>query len=259
MWKGPGNRALFHWGARMKLLAVVLLMLATPALSAQVPAIEAVYGVIAGPTGVTVRMPSNGCTKKADLTVAVSTNPPRPLILIARKRPDTCQSFAAGRAEITYAYAELGLKPGQPFSFANPLVADPTPGAAARNDTVCQKLEIVAVLPAGQGPVRVLGPQGPLDIDARPLVAASEVVSAEPGYDGGENLVRLGFTPQASARLATWTGAHRGGRIAMLLDGRVIRITDIGGPIGGQGLQLSGLDRPQAVAMAGGIGHCGGG
>lgn len=234
-------------------------MLATPAMAAQIPAIEPVYGVIAGPTGITVRVPSNGCTKKADLTVAVSTNPPRPLILIARKHPDTCQSFAAGRAEITYAYAELGLKPGQPFSFANPLVADPTPGAAARNDTVCQKLEIVAVVPPDQAGARILGPQGVLDIDAHPLVAASEVVSADAGYDGGENLVRFGFTPQASARLATWTGTHKGGRIVMLLDGRVIRVADVGGPIGLQGLQLSGLDRAQAVAMAGGIGHCGGG
>ena len=243
----------------MKLPAAVLLMLATPAFAAQIPAIEPVYGVIAGPTGITVRVPSNGCTKKADMTVAVSTNPPRPLILIARKRPDTCQSFAAGRAEITYAYAELGLKPGQPFSFANPLVSDPTPGAGARNTSVCQKLEIVAVQPTGQGAVRVLGPQGVLDIDARPLVSASEVTSAEAGYDGGENLVRIGFTPQAAARLATWTGAHKGGRIAMLLDGRVIRVADIGGPIGGQGLQISGLDRSQAVSMASGIGGCEGG
>jgi hypothetical protein len=243
----------------MKLLAAVLILAATPAVGAQIPAIEPVYGVIAGPTGITVRMPSNGCTKKADLTVAVSTNPPRPLILVARKHPDTCQSFAAGRAEITYAYSELGLKAGQPFSFANPLVADPTPGAAARNDTVCQKLEIVAVVPPAQAGARVLGPQGPIDIDSRPLVAPGEVVSAEAGYDGGENLVRLGFTPAASARLSAWTGAHRGGRIVMLLDGRVIRVADIGGPIGGQGLQISGLDRSQAVAMAGGIGHCGGG
>jgi hypothetical protein len=242
----------------VKFLAAVLLMLATPALAAQIPTIEPVYGVIAGPTGITVRMPSNGCTKKSDLTAAISNNPPRPMILIARKHPDTCQSFAAGRVEITYAYAELGLKPGQPFSFANPLVADPTPGAGARNDTVCQKLEIVAVVPADQAGARILGPQGVLDIDARPLVASSEVVSAEAGYDAGENLVRFGFTAQASARLATWTGAHKGGRIVVLLDGRAIRVADIGGPIGLQGLQLSGLDRAQAVAMAGGIGHCGG-
>jgi hypothetical protein len=244
-------------------LPAVLLMLASAGIplqarAAQIPAIEPVYGVIAGPAGVTVRVPSNGCTKKADLTVAVSTNPPRPLILIARKRPDTCQSFAAGRAEITYAYAELGLKPGQPFSFANPLVADPTPGAAARDDRVCQKLEVVAVVPPAQAGARVLGPQGVLDIDARPLVASSEVVSAEAGYEGGENLVRFGLTPQASARLAVWTGSHKGGRIVILLDGRVIRVTEIGGPIGGQGLQISGLDRPQAVAMASGVGQCGG-
>jgi hypothetical protein len=42
----------------------------------------------------------------------------------------------------------------------------------------------------------------------------------------------------------------------MLLDGRVIRVADVGGPIGGQGLQISGLDRNQAVSMASGIGGC---
>ena len=113
----------------MKRLVVILGLAATPACAFTVPAIEPIYGVIVGKTGVTVRLASNGCTKKSDLTMAVGKNPPRPLLLIARKHPDTCQSFAAGHAEVVYSFEELGLEPGQPFSLANPLTADPSPGA----------------------------------------------------------------------------------------------------------------------------------
>ena len=92
-----------------------------------VPDIEPVYGVSVGKQGVTVRLASNGCTKKSDLTVAVGKNSTRPLVLIARKHPDTCRSFAADRAEVAWSFEELGLEPGQAFSLANPLVADPSP------------------------------------------------------------------------------------------------------------------------------------
>ncbi len=92
-----------------------------------VPDIEPIYGVVVGKAGVTVRLASNGCTKKSDLTVAVSKSSARPLVLIARKHPDTCKSFAAGRAEVVYSFAELGIELGQAFSLANPLVSDPSP------------------------------------------------------------------------------------------------------------------------------------
>jgi hypothetical protein len=92
-----------------------------------VPDIEPVYGVTVGKQGLTVRLASNGCTKKSDLTVAVGNNPPRPLVLIARKHPDTCKSFAAGHAEVAWSFEDLGLEPGQAFTLANPLVADPSP------------------------------------------------------------------------------------------------------------------------------------
>jgi hypothetical protein len=88
-----------------------------------VPAIEPVYGVIAGRQSLTVRV-AGACTRKSDMTVAVGKNPPRPMLLIARKRADACQQ-APGQAEIVYSFEELGLQPGQPFSLANPLVGEP--------------------------------------------------------------------------------------------------------------------------------------
>ena len=198
--------------------------MATPAL-AQIPGIEPVYGVSVRSTGVTVRLASNGCTHKGDLTVGVSKGGPRPILLIARRRPDVCKN--PGQTEITYGWDELGLKSGQPFSFANPLIAEPGPTAgpapaAGLDKRFCQRLEVDAVA-QGRGAVRILGPDGPLDIDAPPLVGWSEVTDAEAGSEGGQTVVRFVFTPQASQRLLAWTSAHRGGRIVVLLSGQVIR------------------------------------
>ncbi len=102
------------------LLVVDLSLIATPALAYTVPPIEPIYGVTVGPQGVTVRLASHGCTTKADLTVAVSKDPPRPMVLFARKRPDACTAPVTP-VEVVYTFEELGLEPGQAFSLANPL------------------------------------------------------------------------------------------------------------------------------------------
>ena len=111
----------------MKLVLAALLLSATPAwASYDIPPIESVYGVSVGKAGVTVRMASNGCTRKSDLTTAVSTAPPRPLVLIARKHPDACKG-PPGAVEMVWSFEELSVKPGQAFSLANPLTAEPGP------------------------------------------------------------------------------------------------------------------------------------
>ncbi len=112
----------------LAILACSLLLTACAAASgAQTPPIEAIYGLTATKAGVTVRLASNGCTKKSDLTVAVRADPARPLLLVARKHPDPCRSFVAGHTEVTWSYEELGLKPGDVFVLANPITADPSP------------------------------------------------------------------------------------------------------------------------------------
>lgn len=113
------------WGSLAALLAAAL---AAPALASyDIPPIEPVYAVSAAKAGLTVRLASNGCTRKSDLTVAVSNAPPRPLVLIARRHADQCRSLGAGHVDVVWSYEELGLKSGEAFSLANPLVADPSP------------------------------------------------------------------------------------------------------------------------------------
>ncbi len=116
----------------MSRLIAGLLLGATvaPALAYTLPPIMPVYGVQIDGQGVTVRLPPHGCnTLKSDFTVAIAKSDTRPLLLIA---PKHAQSLVACRSAeramtLTWTYADLGLNPGQPFSLANPLVAEPSP------------------------------------------------------------------------------------------------------------------------------------
>jgi hypothetical protein len=94
-----------------------------------VPPLMPVYGVSADSQGVTVQLQPGGCNAlRADFTVAISKAADRPTILIARR--NATRSLVACKAlprtvAITWSYEDLGLKPGQPFSLANPLVMAP--------------------------------------------------------------------------------------------------------------------------------------
>jgi hypothetical protein len=109
-------------------LAVLLALTAAPAKAFIVPPIMPVQAVSANGQGVTVRVPSPGCTlSKADLTVAIGKTERGPMLLIAQKHPGAIRECRAdlGPADITWTYEELSLQPGQAFSLANPLAAPP--------------------------------------------------------------------------------------------------------------------------------------
>ena len=65
------------------------------------------------------------------------------------------------------------------------------------------------------------------------------------------------ITPEAARRLSTWSATHVGARMAILLDGRVLRLGQSTGPTGSGGLQIGGLDRPRALSIAAGVSACG--
>ena len=106
---------------------IAALVLAADPLGA--PALMTVYGVSTDGHGVTVELQPAGCnTLKSDFTVAISKAVDRPTILFTRRSASS--SLVACKApprtvEITWSYDDLGLKPGQPFSLANPLVMAP--------------------------------------------------------------------------------------------------------------------------------------
>ena len=104
---------------------------AGPALASYaIPPIMPVYGVTTDSRGVTVRVAPNGCNAlKSDFTIALNKSDQRPMLLIARKSAArslvACASPVPTDVAVTFSYDDLGLKPGQPFSLANPLVMAP--------------------------------------------------------------------------------------------------------------------------------------
>lgn len=83
--------------------------------------LEPVHAVSAGPEGVSVRMTSGGCTGRGDVAVYVDRTGRSPVLLVARRRLDTCRGFAAGQVDVLFTWAELGLAPGAAFTVLNPL------------------------------------------------------------------------------------------------------------------------------------------
>ena len=93
------------------------------------PELEAIYGVVATRDGLTVRVSSNGCTRKEDFAFYVEAKAGATTIAFARKRLDPCRSFAAGHADLLFSFAELGVPMSAQLYVMNPLVGDPSPGA----------------------------------------------------------------------------------------------------------------------------------
>jgi hypothetical protein len=89
---------------------------------------EAIYSAALGRTGLTARVNSNGCTKRADFRVQVLDGYPAPTVILHRTRQDMCRSFVAGGVDLLFSWVELKLPPSSPIVLANPLTADPTPG-----------------------------------------------------------------------------------------------------------------------------------
>lgn len=82
--------------------------------------LEPVFAAIAGKDAITIRVASSGCTTKADFAFYVERRGSVVTVAFARRKVDTCRSFAAGRTDIAFTYEELGLAPNAPFFIANP-------------------------------------------------------------------------------------------------------------------------------------------
>ena len=85
--------------------------------------LEPLYSAVAGRDGLTVQVGSNGCTAKADFAFYVQRRAGTAAVAFARKHVDACKSFARGRAEIAFTWAELDLEPAAPVFVLNPLAA----------------------------------------------------------------------------------------------------------------------------------------
>jgi len=85
--------------------------------------LEPLYAADAGRDAITIRVSSNGCTQKGDFAFFVERRGDAVTVAFGRKRIDTCRSFAMGRADLAFTWAELGLAPRTPVFLLNPLTA----------------------------------------------------------------------------------------------------------------------------------------
>lgn len=90
--------------------------------------LEPLYAAVAGREALTISVASNGCTAKADFAFYLERRGGEVSVAFARKRVDTCKSFAMGRTEIAFPWAELGLDPRTPVFLLNPVTSWTGPG-----------------------------------------------------------------------------------------------------------------------------------
>ena len=90
--------------------------------------LEPLYSASAGREALTIRVSSNGCTRKEDFAFFVEKKGDAVTLAFGRKRLDTCRSFAVGRTDLVFTWAELGLPTQTPVFLLNPLLAWTGPG-----------------------------------------------------------------------------------------------------------------------------------
>jgi hypothetical protein len=86
--------------------------------------LEPLYAAVAGREALAIRVASGGCTAKADFTFYVERRRGAATLAFARRRLDTCRAVAAGRVDLAFPWAELGLRPAEPVFLLNPLASD---------------------------------------------------------------------------------------------------------------------------------------
>ncbi len=92
------------------------------------PELEALYAAVAGREALAIQVASNGCTRKDDFVFYVDRKGMAPTVSFARKRLDQCRSFAMGKTELRFTWAELGLEPRATVFLLNPVTAWTGPG-----------------------------------------------------------------------------------------------------------------------------------
>ena len=96
---------------------------------APLPELEPIYRADAGREALTVSVASNGCTAKADFVFHIARRGEAVTLAFGRKRLDRCQSFAMGKTDLSFTWAELGVEPRTPVFLLNPLLARTGPGS----------------------------------------------------------------------------------------------------------------------------------
>jgi hypothetical protein len=90
--------------------------------------LEPLYRADAGRDALTISVASNGCTAREDFTFHAERRDDAVSLAFARRRIDTCKSFAMGRTDLTFTWVELGVAPHSQVFLLNPVTAWTGPG-----------------------------------------------------------------------------------------------------------------------------------
>jgi hypothetical protein len=82
--------------------------------------LEALRGAVAGPTGLSLKVASTGCTTKADFAFYVEHDGRSETIAFARRRLDVCRA-APSVVEVSFSYGELGIADAGAVRLLNPV------------------------------------------------------------------------------------------------------------------------------------------
>lgn len=91
--------------------------------------LEPLYSASAGREALTIRVASNGCTRKEDFAFFVERKGDAVTLAFGRKRLDPCKSFAMGHTDLTFTYGELGVADRTPLFLLNPFYPWTGPGS----------------------------------------------------------------------------------------------------------------------------------
>ena len=68
-----------------------------------------------------IRVPSNGCTQKLDLTLDVRRRRGETQVTLGRSRDDYCRAIVPNGVEIPFGFEELGVRAGANVTVTNPI------------------------------------------------------------------------------------------------------------------------------------------
>ena len=85
---------------------------ARPMATAEPSRAEAIYGARFDERGLTLRVNSNGCTRKEDFAMRVDRAGSVTRVLAVRIKPDYCRALIRGGVDLTWSHAELGVRRG---------------------------------------------------------------------------------------------------------------------------------------------------
>jgi len=77
---------------------------------------------IVGDDILVLRVPSNGCTQKTDLSVSVRHRRGEYRVTVGRVREDYCRAIDPDGVEIPFGFEELGARPGATVTVMNPIL-----------------------------------------------------------------------------------------------------------------------------------------